>query len=424
MANLKEKLGELLKEQQEDLKAFLKENGEKKVADVMAGQIFTGARGIRALLCNTSSVNPDEGLRVRGTPIGDLTDKIPEEILYLLLTDSLPNEEELAEVKSILGERAQVPEYVFGVLDAMPEDSHPMCMLNTAILVQQRESVFSKRYAEGMPKTEYWDASFEDAMTLIARLPGVAAAVYRKRFNKGPRIDPDPNLDWGGNYAKMLGTDDPTGEFADLCRLYLVLHCDHGAGNVSACSAATVNSALSDLYYALSAGLNGLAGPLHGLANQECLIWIEETMKRFDGVPSVQQITDYAEETLAAKRVVPGYGHAVLRVTDPRFTAFMEFGKKHCPDDPTVKTVMNVFEAVPKVLQKYPKIKNPWPNVDAGSGSLLMHYGLTEKSYYTVLFSLSRALGICSQAVIARGIGQPIIRPSAVTTKWLKDAVK
>ncbi len=424
METLKEKLGKLLKEQQQELKAFLQEHGEKKVAEIQAAQIFTGARGIKALLCNTSSVNPDEGLSVQGRPIGDLADRLPEEILYLLLTGELPDAEALQELREDLAHRAKAPDYVWDVLDAMPKDSHPMCMFNTAILCQQRESVFSKRYEEGMPKDEYWDATYEDMLNLLGRLPTLGAGVYRRRFQKGPLINPDPKLDWGANYARMLGIDDPTGEFRKLSRLYLVLHCDHGAGNVSACSAVTVNSALADLYYSLSAGLNGLAGPLHGLANQECLIWIEETMKRFGGVPTKEQITKYATETIEAKRVVPGYGHAVLRVTDPRFTAFLKFGKKHCPEDPVFKTVSLVYEAVPEVLKKYPKIKNPWPNVDAGSGSLLNYYGLTEKSYYTVLFSISRALGICAQAVLARGIGQPIIRPNSVSTKWLMQAVK
>ena len=174
---------------------------------------------------------------------------------------------------------------MWAVLSAMPADSHPMVMLNTAILVMQKESVFRQRYDAGMKKDEYWLATLEDALNIIAVLPEIAAGVYRMRFGKGPRIPDDPTLDWGADYAAMLGIPDPKGEFAKLMRLYLVLHCDHESGNVSAMTTATVNSALSDLYYSLSAGLNGLAGPLHGLANQECLAWVLETNKKFGGAP-------------------------------------------------------------------------------------------------------------------------------------------
>jgi citrate synthase len=206
-------------------------------------------------------------------------------------------------------------------------------------------------------------------------------------------------------------------------RLYLTLHTDHESGNVSAMTTAVVNSALSDLYYSLSAGLNGLAGPLHGLANQDCLHWILNTIKKFDGVPTEEQLKNYAWETLNAGRVIPGYGHAVLRITDPRFDAFLEFGKKYCVGDPVFDTVSKVFDVVPNVLKEIQKIKDPWPNVDAASGSLLFHFGLKEFSYHTVLFGVSRAIGVCSQAVMARGIEAPITRPKSVTTEWIKKAI-
>jgi len=296
-------------------------------------------------------------------------------------------------------------------------------MFNTAVLVMQHESVFAKKYSEGMKKDEYWDATYDDAINIIAKLPAIAAYVYRKRFNKGPRIESDKNADWSGNYVHMLGLPNEKDEFAKLMRLYLTLHSDHEGGNVSAYSSATISSALSDLYYTLSGGLNGLAGPLNGLANQECLGWVLETMKKFNGAPSKEQLEKYAWETLKSGKVVPGYGHAVLRITDPRFAAFLEFGKQYMPNDPVYQTMARVFEVVPTVLTQVQKIKDPWPNVDAGSGSLLYHYGLKEFSYYTVLFSVSRALGICSQAIVARAMGFPITRPKSLPTVGYKKIV-
>jgi len=420
MTTLQDRLTQLLPVWQNDVKSFLSEHGDDVISKVTLSQAYGGMRGVRALVCETSLVEPDTGLVIRGIPVKKLVDRLPEEILWLLLTSEFPDEHQLQWLQSDLKKRARVPDYVWAVLEAMPRDSHPMCMLNTAILCMGRESVFHRHYDEGLTKDHYWGETLDDALNLIARLPAVAAGIYRLRFGKGPRILSSPKLDWGADFAYMLGIDDPDGSFAKLMRLYLVLHSDHESGNVSANAAATVNSALSDLYYALSAGLNGLAGPLHGLANQECLAWVLQTKERFGGVPTREQLEKYAWETLEAGHVVPGYGHAVLRITDPRFDAFLDFGKKHCPDDEVFQIVARVFEVVPNVLKQVKKIKDPWPNVDAASGALLWKYGLTELSYYTVLFSVSRALGICAQAVIARGMGYPIVRPKSSTTEWLK----
>ncbi len=420
---LKEKLAKKFEQEKADIAAFGKEHGDKVVSEVKLAQAYGGLRGVKGLVCDTSEVPPDKGLIIRGIELGKITDRLPEEILWLLLTGELPNDEELKEIQGEMQARCEVPQYVWDVLDAMPKDSHPMAMFNTGILVMQHESVFAKEYAKGIKKPDYWKPTLEDALNLIAKLPAIGAYVYRKRFDKGERIEPDTSADWAKNYAHMLGLPDPNGELTKLMRLYLTLHCDHEGGNVSAYSAATVNSALSDLYYSVSAGLNGLAGPLHGLANQECLGWVLETMEKFGGVPSKEQITQYTWDTLNAGKVIPGYGHAVLRVTDPRFTAFLAFGKEHCSDDPVFQTVANVFEAVPEVLKQVTKIKNPWPNVDAGSGALLYHYGLKEFSYYTVLFSISRTLGIASQAIVARAMGYPITRPKSLPTEKFKELV-
>ncbi len=424
MSLLQEKLTQVLPQQIAEISSFVKENGDKVVSQVNISQVYGGMRGVKGLVCDTSEVPPDKGLIIRGIELKDLTDKLPEEIYWLLLTSELPNAAELKDLQNELTARQEVPQYVWDVIDSMPADSHPMAMFNTAILVMQRESVFAKRYDEGMKKSEYWVATLEDSLNIIAKLPAIGAYVYRKRFNKGPRIAPKANVDWSENYVHMLGMDDTNGDFSKLMRLYLTLHSDHEGGNVSAYSAATINSALSDLYYSLVGGLNGLAGPLHGLANQECLKWIIEVMEKFNGVPTKEDLEKFAWDTLNSGKVIPGYGHAVLRVVDPRFVAFREFGLKFMPKDPVFQMVDLVFNVVPDVLRNVQKIKDPWPNVDAGSGALLYHYGLKEFSYYTVLFSISRALGIASQSVIARAYGLPITRPKSLPTKEYMKLVK
>lgn len=200
-----------------------------------------------------------------------------------------------------------------------------------------------------------------------------------------------------------------------------MLHSDHESGNVSAHATHLVGSALSDIYLATSAGLNGLAGPLHGLANQECLSWLLDVYHKFGCVPSDSDMKQFAWETLNSGQVIPGYGHAVLRKTDPRFIAQLNFGKKYFPDDDIFCLATKVYEIVPDVLKQQGKAKDPWPNVDAISGALQYHYGVREFDFYTVLFGVSRLLGVTSNAVWARALGQPIERPKSVTTTMLEE---
>ncbi len=421
---IKLKLKEKIPVWRDEIRSLVKEYGDKVISEVTVSQAYGGMRGVKALICDTSEVPPDKGLIIREIPIAQLKNKLPEEVLYLLIIGGLPDKEATEEVKKDLKRRSKVPDYVWDVLKAMPKDSHPMAMFSLAILAMERDSLFRKKYTEGMKKEEYWEWTLEDSLNLIAKLPAIAAGIYRMRFNKGPLIDSDPNLDWAGDYAHMLGIPDPTGEFKNLMRLYMVLHSDHESGNVSAHTCHCVGSALSDPYYAVSAGLNGLAGPLHGLANQECLAWIIKVREKFGGVPSDQDLRQFAWDTLNSGQVIPGYGHAVLRITDPRFDAFHEFGARVCPDDELYQIVAKVFKVVPQVLKEHGKVKDPWPNVDAASGCLLYHFGLKEFEYYTVLFGVSRAMGMCAQLIVSRALGEAIERPKSVTTKWVKETVK
>ena len=421
---LKEKLADMIPRLRDERKALMTEHRDTVISQVTVAQAIGGMRGVKGMVCDTSVVEPDKGLIIRGLPIMKIKDKLPEEVFWLLITGKLPSADELKLLQKDLKEHSGVPSYVWKVLKAMPKTSHPMAMLDTAILTMEQESVFRKRYTEGMKKTDYWEPTLEDALRVIGTIHTIAAGVYRIRYKKGALIEPSKKLDWAADFAKMLGLPPKKGQTANMMRLYLTLHSDHEGGNVSANTCHTVGSALSDAFYAVSAGLNGLAGPLHGLANQECLNWVLDTIKKFDGAPTDDQIREYAWETLNAGKVIPGYGHAVLRVTDPRFTAFNEFGKKHMAKDPVFQTVDRVFKIVPEVLKEQGKAANPWPNVDAGSGALLYYYGLKEFEYYTVLFSVSRAMGMVSQLVLNRALGTAITRPKSVSTVWLKNEVK
>jgi len=420
---LKEKLSSILPGLREEAKSIVKDHGKKNISEVTIDQLYGGMRGVKGLVCDTSEVGLDTGLIIRGIPILELTGKLPEEVFYLLLTGALPSKEELKDLQESLASRAELPQYVINMLNALPEDTHPMIMLNSAMLAMGYDSKFRKAYTEGTSKGNLWEFMFEDCLDIIAKVPVLAAFIYRKRFNKGDMIQPDKNLDWAANYAKMLGIQDDNGKLADLMRLYMVLHSDHEGGNVSAFTTYTVGSALSDAYYSISAGLNGLAGPLHGLANQECLAFIVKMRSDIGHPPTDQEVKDYCQKLLDSGRVIPGYGHAVLRVTDPRFTAFLEFGNSCIPDDEIFKIVKQLFELVPPILIEQGKAKDPWPNVDAGSGSMLYHYGLKEYEYYTVVFSVSRILGLSAQLILARGMNASIVRPKSVSTDWVKKQI-
>lgn len=412
-----------------EIKELLKEHGARKIGEVTLSQAYQGMRGITGLVTETSLLDAQEGIRFRGFSIPELQDKLPkapgggeplpEGLFYLMLIGELPAEEDVANITSLWQRRSHVPNYVFATIDALPTSAHPMTMFVTGVMALQTESNFSKEYAKGMNKKDYWNYIYDDTMDLIARLPRIAAYIYRRKYKQGVDIQPNGLLDWAGNLAHMMGYEDES--FKELMRLYMTIHADHEGGNVSAHTTHLVGSALSDPFLSYAAGMNGLAGPLHGLANQEVIKWIFEMQEQLGtDEPSTAQIADYVQKTLSSGKVVPGYGHAVLRKTDPRFTAQMEFGKKHMPDDKLVNTVWKIYETVPPILQSLGKIKNPWPNVDAHSGALLVHYGLVEYEFYTVLFAVSRALGVLASLCWDRALGFPLERPKSVTTESVK----
>ncbi|MEO7312135.1 MAG: citrate (Si)-synthase, eukaryotic [Chitinophagaceae bacterium] len=416
-----------------EIKDLLKEHGSKKIGEVTLSQVYQGMRGMTGLVTETSLLDAQEGIRFRGYTIPELQEKLPrapdggeplpEGLFYLMLIGELPTEEEVLHLTSVWQRRSHVPLHVFNTIDALPLRAHPMTMFVTGVMALQTESNFQRKYSEGMSKKDYWAATFDDSMDLIARLPRIAAYVYRRKYKFGEHINPNGLLDWSGNLAHMMGYEDES--FKELMRLYMTIHTDHEGGNVSAHTTHLVGSALSDPYLSYAAGMNGLAGPLHGLANQEVITWIFEMQEKLETkLPSKEQIAQYVQDTLTSGKVVPGYGHAVLRKTDPRFTAQMEFGKKHMPDDPLVQTVWNIYETVPPILQSLGKIKNPWPNVDAHSGALLVHYGLVEYEFYTVLFAVSRALGVLASLCWDRALGFPLERPKSITTELVKKWIK
>ncbi|KAK7884931.1 hypothetical protein WMY93_028054 [Mugilogobius chulae] len=401
--NLRDVLADLIPKEQSRIKNFKQQYGKTNIGQITVDMVYGGMRGMKGLVYETSVLDPEEGIRFRGYSIPECQqllpkapggeEPLPEGLFWLLVTGQVPTEEQVNWVSK-----------------------------DAAITALNSESSFARAYSEGVHKSKYWEFVYEDSMDLIAKLPCIAAKIYRNLYREGSSIGAiDSNLDWSHNFTNMLGYSDQ--QFTELMRLYLTIHSDHEGGNVSAHTSHLVGSALSDPYLSFSAAMNGLAGPLHGLANQEVLVWLTALQKELGGEVSDERMRDYIWNTLKSGRVVPGYGHAVLRKTDPRYTCQREFALKHLPSDPMFKLVAQLYKIVPNVLLEQGKAKNPWPNVDAHSGVLLQYYGMTEMNYYTVLFGVSRALGVLSQLIWSRALGFPLERPKSMSTDGLMTLV-
>ncbi|XP_063721087.1 citrate synthase, mitochondrial-like [Symsagittifera roscoffensis] len=428
--NLKDVLANVIPEEQKKIGAFRKQHGNKSLGEYTIDQAYGGMRGITGLVTETSLLDPDEGIRFRGYSIPECQEMLPkapggkeplpEGLFWLLMTGQIPTAQQVAWVSHEWAERADLPSHVVTMLNNFPSSLHPMAQFSAAIVACNTESQFKAAYEKGVHKSTYWEYVYEDAMEVIAKLPTIAAIIYRNLYKEGSSVGTiDNTKDWSENFCDMMGYTDP--KFVELMRLYLTIHTDHEGGNVSAHTVHLVGSALSDPYLSFGAGMCGLAGPLHGLANQEVLVWLTKVVNDVGMHPTDESLKEWIWKTLKSGQVVPGYGHAVLRKTDPRYTCQMEFAQKHLPDDPMFKIVAQVYKLAPDILLEQGKAKNPWPNVDAHSGVLLQYYGLKEMQYYTVLFGVSRALGVLASLVWDRALGLPIERPKSVTSEALMN---
>jgi citrate synthase len=437
MDNLKKQFKDIVIPKTKEIKDFIKQYDQVAVENVTVGQLYGGMRDVISLITETSLLDSHKGIEFHNLSINSLYNHLPkttinskeptpEMMFYLLLIGKIPTSENITDINNSWKKRAKVPSYVYDVISKLPK-SNPMGQFITAISAMNSESVFNKAYLDGVHKEEYWEYIYEDAMNLIACLPSIAAYIYSYNYGNGKIKDIDPTLDWAGNLAQMLGDKDssPTSLMKEFMRLYTSIHSDHEGGNASAFTGHVAGSTLASPYAAFSAGMCSLSGPLHGMATQTSLDWIINLVnKHYGRAPNKQEIQEYIADSIANGQVIPGYGHAVLRKTDPRFTAQMDFAKKHNLKSPYIEAVWGVYDVAPEILGSIGKIKNPFPNVDSHSGSLLNYFGFNHTEYYTVLFGVSRALGILSQLIWSRALMTPIFRPKSVTFDLLKNIVK
>jgi len=434
--SLRETLQEVIPQKQEQLLRLKKNHGSAVIGDVKVENIIGGMRGLKAMLWEASVLDPNEGIRFHGLSIPDCQKVLPpapggkeiiaESMLWLLLTGKVPTEAQTRELSRELAEKGELPAEIAKLVDAFPSTLHPMTQLSMGVAALNSTSQFAAAYEAGMKKSEYWKPALEDSISLIARLPALAARIYRNVYkDRSAVLGIDKDLDLVGNYSNMLGFGGNE-SLTEYLRLYIALHGDHEGGNVSAHTAHLVGSALSDPYLSYSAALLGLAGPLHGLANQEVLRWQLEMQKEVGSDITHETLKAYLWKTLKSGQVVPGYGHGVLRSPDPRFIALQKFceSRPELRESPIVKLVQLTSEVAPDVLKEHGKTKNPFPNVDAASGCVLYHYGVREFKYYTVIFGVSRALGALTQYVWDRALGLPLERPKSLSMDALEKLIK
>ena len=439
----KNTISNLIPERKKKLQEIKQNYSDKIVDNVSVNQVIGGMRGIKSMLWDNSSLDSEKGITFHNKTISELRDNLPkysyskhmklstkepmiEGMLWFLLTGQIPTQEEAINLSKELHNYSKIPVSIRNNIINLPKDMHPMTKLSTSILMLQPESEFVKKYNEGIPKSQYWESTYDDIISIIAKLPEICSLIYINTYDKKNTIDYNYHLDYTTNFCNMMGYNSV--EFQDLMRLYLLIHSDHEGGNASAHTCRLVGSTLSDPYLSLSSSMNALAGPLHGLANQEVLKWILELKDNFDQENkeiNKENIKEYAWKMLNSGKVIPGYGHAVLRKTDPRYICQREFALENLEyHDDMFKIVDLLFKVLPDVLTEHGKTKNPFPNVDAHSGILLYYYGLKEQEFYTVLFGLSRTFGVLSQLLWDRALLLPLERPKSITTDQLKQLIK
>lgn len=365
----------------------------------------SGLRGVPVGYCPTSSVDPQLGLFYAGYPVEKLAYNEPEEVIYLLFNRELPNAEQLAEFKKTLVAHSKLNPGVIENLRNLPKEGHPM-----------------KWFMHGLNLMGMYSGTGdykEDAMNVVAQLPELVAAIYRIRSGWGDPIQSKPELGYIENFVHMLNPPDTNEHLLQLMKVFNVLHFDHGGGNLSTFVGKAIASGQEDMYGSLMGAMSALAGPLHGMANQECLRFLKTSLETVEDPTNETEVNNYIDKLFAEGKKLYGFGHAVLRVEDPRATVQYALGEKIAPDNKIFRMAVAMRKLGTEFLKKQEKVSNPYPNVDAVSGSLLTSVGLTDENYYTVLFGMSRCVGIAAQIIYERlearnGKGTPIIRPKYI----------
>lgn len=425
-SSLLSRFADILPDTRTRLTTLRKTHGNVVVDNMTIGQLIGGMRGSKLLVTETSAPDPEKGILFRGLTVQEVLRRLPrnerypmvEGMLFFLVTGEIPSMDDVEDLRMELARRAHLPQDTIDLMNTLPSNMPSLTQLSAGLLSLQTYSHFAKAYNQGIKKTEYWKPIFEDSLDLIARLPVLAAYIYKTKYRRGPVERVNERLDWAANFGRMLGFNDRS--FHEYLRMYAIIHSDNGGGNVSAHATHLVASALSDPYLSYSAGLNGLSGPLHGLAGQTFMKWLTTMRSKLGDTATEARLEEYVKKTLESGERIPGFGHEVLKVEDPRFLCQKDFALTYARKDPLCRLVNLCHRVIPKVLHEDHKAKHPWPNLYAYTGAILHHYGLSEYEYFPVFFGVSRSIGCMSQLMWSRGLGMPIERPASLNMELLQ----
>lgn len=425
-SSLLSRFTDILPDTRARLTTLRKAHANKEVDSMNVKRLITGMRDAKLLLTETSTLDPDTGIRFRGLTVQEVLKRLPrvdkypmaEGMLFFLMTGEVPSFEDVEDLRVELNRRAKLPRETVDLIQSLPAYMPSLTQLSIGLLSLQTKSHFARAYSQGIKKGDYWKPIFEDSLDLIARIPLIAAHIYQTKYRQGQVPLVDERLDWAANFGRALGVTVPA--FYEYLRMYSIIHSDHSGGNVSAHTTHLVASALSDPYLSYSAGLNGLSGPLHGLASQAFMKWLTKARSKYGDKATEEQLESFVRETLESGQRIPAFGHSVLRTTDPRFLCQKEFALMYAHTDPLCRLVHLSHRVIPKVMKEVNGVEHPWPNLYAYSGAILHHFGISEYEYFSVLFGVSRAIGCMSQLMWSRGLGMPIERPESVNLELLE----
>lgn len=371
--------------------------------EITNDSLETGLRGVPVGYCTTSHVDPVKGLTYVGRPIAELSHKDPIEVIYLLYFGEVGSKHQVADFHRELSKRAFCRPETLRHIEALPKEGSAMDVFAAALLIAgMYEGTGNYR---------------EDCLNVIAKIPQITAAVINSHAGWGETPDPKPELGYMESFVHMLNLPgEKIPQLIEAMRIFEVVSFDHCGGNLSTFVGKAVASGLEPMYGSLAAAMTALAGPRHGRANQDCLEFVQAVLDEVGEHAKPSDIEQLIRNKLEKNELVFGFGHAVLRVEDPRATVCYQYSEKHFSNHPLVRIALMLRTEGTKVLKENPKISNPYPNIDAITGSMLTAAGFPYPNYYTVLFGLSRCAGIAIQIVYERleargGKGTPIIRP-------------
>jgi citrate synthase len=327
-----------------------------------------GLEGVAVAISSISYVDGEKGeLVYRGFSIEDLIKHSNfEETAYLIWFGSLPNENELDFIVSMLSKKRELPEKIIDIMRLFPKNSHPMEVLRSVVSIL------------GMYSNED-NSTLEDAINLTAKIPTIIAYWYRIKNNM-PIIHPREDLKHSENFLYMMFGE--ISQYSELFDKTLILHAEQGM-NASTFASTVTASTLSDTYSIITTAIGTLKGPLHGGAN-------ERVLKMFEEIKSIDNVESYINDLIDNKKKIMGFGHRIYKTYDPRAKILKEWIKELF-----LKEDVEYFEIALKIEEcvlKNFENRKIYPNVDFYSGILYNFFNIP-KEFFTTIFAMARIIG-------------------------------